>query len=87
MTYTVEISSSAAQSLAKIDTTTRLRLVGAIELLAVDPRPPGVTLLRSGDQGRWRARIGDYRSVYAVEDDRLIILVLRVGHRREVNEH
>ena len=86
MTYTVEISSPAAKSLAKIAKKTRLRIVGAIELLAVDPRPPGVKLLRGGEQGRWRARVGDYRIVYAIEDDRLIVLVLRVGHRREVYE-
>ena len=86
MTYTVQVSSSAAKSLAKIDKKTRLRIVGAIELLAVDPRPPGVKLLRGGEQGRWRARVGDYRIVYAIEDDRLIVLVLRVAHRREVYE-
>jgi mRNA interferase RelE/StbE len=86
MTYTVEISSPAAKSLAKIDKKTRLRIVGAIELLAVDPRPPGAKLLRGGEQGRWRVRVGDYRLVYAIEDDRLIVLVLRVGHRREVYE-
>ena len=84
MTYAVEISSSAAKSLAKIDKLTRLRIVGAIELLAIDPRPPGVKLLRGGEQGRWRARVGDYRIVYTIEDDRLIVLVLRVAHRREV---
>lgn len=84
MTYTVEISSSAAKSLAKIDKKTRLRIVGAIELLAVEPRPSGVKMLRRGEQGRWRARVGDYRIVYAIEDDRLIVLVLRVAHRREV---
>lgn len=84
MTYTVEISTSAAKSLAKIEKKTRLRIIGAIELLAVDPRPPGVKLLRGGDQGRWRARVGDYRIVSTIEDDRLIVLVLRVAHRREV---
>ena len=84
MTYSVEISSSAAKSLATIDKKTRLRIVGAIELLAVDPRPPGVKMLRGGEQGRWRARVGDYRIVYAIEDDHLIVLVLRVARRREV---
>lgn len=84
MTYTVEISTSAAKSLAKIEKKTRLRIIGAIELLAVDPQPPGVKLLRGGKQGRWRARVGDYRIVYTVENDRLIVLVLRVAHRREV---
>lgn len=86
MTYTVEISSSAAKSLAKIDKKTLLRIVGAIELLAVDPRPPGVKFLRGGEQGRWRARVGAYRIVYTIEDNRLVVLVLRVGHRREVYE-
>ena len=47
----------------------------------------GVKLLRGGEQGRWRARIGDYPIVYAIADDHLIILALRVGHRREVYEH
>ncbi len=86
MTYTVEISTSAAKSIAKIERKTRLRVIGAIELLAVDPRPPGVKLLRGGEQGRWRAGVGDYRIVYTIEDDRLIVLVLRVAHRREVYE-
>jgi mRNA interferase RelE/StbE len=84
MTYTVEISTSAAKSIAKIEKKTRLRIIGAIELLAVDPRPPGVKLLRGGEQGRWRARVGDYRIGYTIEDDRLVVLVLRVARRREV---
>ena len=84
MTYTVDISTSAAKSIAKIEKKTRLRVIGAIELLAVDPRPPGVKLLRGGEHGRWRARVGDYRIIYTIADDRLIVLVLRVAHRREV---
>ncbi len=84
MTYAVEVSTSAAKSLSKIDRTARLRIAGAIELLAVDPRPPASKLLRGGDNGRWRVRVGDYRIVYAVEEDRLLVLVLRVAHRREV---
>ena len=51
------------------------------------PRARRVKLLRGGEQGRWRARIGDYPIVYAIEDDHLIVLELRVGHRREVYEH
>jgi mRNA interferase RelE/StbE len=86
VTYPVEVSTSAAKSLAKIEKKARLRIVGVIELLAIDPRPPGVRMLRGGEQGRWRARVGDYRIVYTVGDDRLIVLVLRVAHRREVYE-
>jgi mRNA interferase RelE/StbE len=86
VTYTVEISTSAAKSLAKIEKKARLRIVGAIELLAIDPRPRGVLMLRGGEQGRWRARVGDHRIVYAIEDDRLIVLALRVAHRLKVYE-
>jgi mRNA interferase RelE/StbE len=62
----------------------RRRLTGAIELLSIDPRPPGAVMLRGGDRGRWRVRVGDYRIVYAIEDGDLVVLVLRVAHRREV---
>lgn len=41
-------------------------------------------MLRGGERGRWRVRVGDYRIVYAIKDDELIVLVLRVAHRREV---
>lgn len=84
MTYTIDISTSAAEALAKLEKVNRLRIVGAIELLSVDPRPPGAKMLRSGEHGRWRVRVGDYRIVYAAADDRLLVLVLRVAHRREV---
>ena len=84
MTYTIEMSTSAAKAVDKLEKANRLRIVGAIELLSVDPRPPGAKMLRGGEQGRWRVRVGDYRIVYAIEDDRLLVLVLRVAHRREV---
>jgi len=84
MTYSIELSSSAAKALDKLEKTNRLRIVGAIALLSVDPRPPGAKMLRGGDHGRWRVRAGDYRVVYTVEDGRLLVLVLRVAHRREV---
>lgn len=84
MTYTVELSSAAAKSLKKLDAPHRLRIAGAIELLSVEPRPPGATMLRGGERGRWRVRVGSHRVVYAIQDDRLIVLVLRVAHRHEV---
>ena len=87
MTYSIEISTSAAKAIDKLEKANRLRVVGAIELLSVDPRPPGAKMLRGGDQGRWRVRVGDYRIVYAIEDDRLLVLILRVAHRREVYDH
>lgn len=83
MTYRVRFHGTAARSLAKAPATVRRRLQGAIELLAIDPRPPGAVMLRGGDRGRWRVRVGDYRIVYVIEDAELVVLVLRVAHRRE----
>lgn len=54
-----------------------------LELLAADPRPPAATRLVGGS-GAWRVRTGDYRVVYEVNDGKLLVFVVRVGHRREV---
>lgn len=54
-----------------------------MELLAEEPRPPGVKKLRGSDD-EWRARMGDYRVVYEVRDDTLLVLVVAVEHRREI---
>ena len=86
MTYAIEISTSAAIAVDKLEKANRLRIAGEIELLSVDPRPPGAKMLRGGEHGRWRVRVGDYRIVYAIEDNRLLVLILRVAHRREVYE-
>jgi mRNA interferase RelE/StbE len=51
--------------------------------LAEEPRPPRAVKLQ-GAEGYFRIRVGDYRVVYAIEDDVLIVLVVRIGHRREV---
>jgi len=68
--------------LRKLDPRVRRRVQGAIALLAHDPRPPGARAL----QGRagLRVRVGDYRIIYAVEDDVLLVVVVRLGHRRDV---
>jgi mRNA interferase RelE/StbE len=57
--------------------------VAAVEALADDPRPQGAVKI-SGDDNLWRVRVGDYRVVYEIHDDRLIVLVLRVAHRKDV---
>ena len=59
------------------------RVLVAIKALAQSPRPTGVTKLRGEDL--WRIRVGNYRVVYAVEDQRLVVTIVRVGHRREVS--
>lgn len=83
MTYRITLSPAAARELRKLDPQVRRRIQAALELLGVDPRPPAATRLVGG-AGEWRVRTGDYRIVYEVVDDQLLVLVLRVGHRREV---
>jgi mRNA interferase RelE/StbE len=80
--YRVELRPAAVRALRKIDPQMRERIQGAIALLAGDPRPPASRHLK-GRPGR-RARVGDYRIVYTVQDDVLLIVVVTVGHRREV---
>jgi mRNA interferase RelE/StbE len=82
MTYRVELRPAAIRALRKVDPQHRGRIQGAIALLAQDPRPPGARAL----QGRpgLRVRLGDYRIIYLVEDDVLLVVVVTVGHRREV---
>jgi len=83
VTYRVTLAPAAERQLRKFDPPVRRRLQAALELLADNPRPPAATQLVGGS-GEWRVRTGDYRIVYDIEDDRLVILVLRMAHRREV---
>lgn len=84
MNYAIELAPGVDKQLRRIEKATRLRLVGVIELLGVDPRPPGAKMLRGGEHGLWRVRVGNYRVVYAIEDAKLVVLVIRIGHRRDV---
>lgn len=81
--YRVELSTAAVRHLRKLDPQARRRVQGAIELLATEPRPPGTKKLVGGD-GELRVRTGDYRIVYEIHDDVLLVLVLAVGHRRDI---
>ena len=57
--------------------------IAAIDELAQNPRPAGCAKL-VGTANDWRIRVGDYRIIYEIHDTRLIVLVVRVAHRREV---
>ena len=82
MTYTVNILRSAQKQLAKINREDQRRIISAIRDLANDPRPVGSKKLSGRDA--WRIRIGDYRVIYEIDDDELLVLVVTLGHRREV---
>lgn len=81
--YQVSYTPSAVKYLRKLDRSTQKRLLNAIEELAKDPTPPRSILLKGG-QGERRIRVGDYRVIYEVNNGELIILVLKIGHRRDV---
>jgi mRNA interferase RelE/StbE len=83
MTYRIEVTPAAMRQLRKLDPTARRRVQAAIELLADQPRPSGAKKLAGGD-GEWRVRTGDYRIVYEVHDDVLLVLVVAVGRRRDI---
>lgn len=83
MTYRVEVAPAAVRQLRKLDPVARRRIRAAIELLAEQPRPSGAKKLVGGE-GEWRVRTGDYGIVYEIHDDVLLVLVVTVGHRRDI---
>lgn len=82
MSYSLRIKKSAAKALTKIAKPDRLRLIEAIDRLRSEPHAGGV--LKGEFSGLRRLRVGDYRVVYEVIDEELVVLVVRVGHRRAV---
>jgi mRNA interferase RelE/StbE len=79
----VEIAAAAERQFKKLDFTVARRLHDAINKLGANPRPPSCVMM-SGWEKTWRIRVGDYRIIYEIHDDRLVILVVRVGHRGDV---
>ena len=82
--YSVEIKKSAAKEIAKLQKPVLKRVLEKIQALASEPRPAGCKKL-SGDE-KYRVRVGDYRILYKIEDDVLIVYVVKVGHRQSIYE-
>ena len=80
--YSVEFRPAALRALRKLDPDKSERIRKALVLLSHDPRPPASVPMKGRDG--YRLRIGDYRVIYAIEDDRLVVLVIALGHRRDV---
>ena len=80
--YSIKIKPSAVKELGKIPKKDLERIVSKIKSLSSDPRPPGCEKL-SGEE-KYRIRQGNYRIVYLIEDTVLIIIVIKVGHRRDI---
>ena len=81
--YAIEVSATAEKQLRKLDSTALGRIVKSIKELASDPRPRGCRKLH-GYEGVYRIRTGNFRMIYSIEDQKLLIIILKVGHRKTI---
>ena len=80
--YKLYIKPSAVKEIESLPKKDRIRVVQKIQGLTVDPRPPGCEKLTGDD--KYRVRQGRYRIVYSIKDDELIVIVVKVGHRKDI---
>lgn len=83
MVYRIEFIKRAGKELKALPLDIQLQLKPKIDALAENPRPPGVIKLE-GEENAYRLRVRDYRIVYEIYDEKLVISVVKVGHRRDV---
>jgi mRNA interferase RelE/StbE len=81
--YSVEVSETAERQLRRLQKRDRASVLAAIADLARAPRPPGCRKL-TGFDDVWRIRVGTHRVLYSIEDRRLIVIILKVGHRKDI---
>ncbi len=81
--YRVEITRTAERQLKKLTQDDRRRVVRTVAMLAIDPRPRGARKL-AGYDDVFRVRTGRYRLIYSIADKRLTVLVLKIGHRKDL---
>jgi len=80
--YKIEIKKSATKELQKLPNNEIKRIVQKIKALGSNPRPSGCKKL-SADE-KYRIRVGKYRILYSIEDNKLLVYIVKVGHRRDV---
>lgn len=83
MSYRIEIKRSAAKALKKIPKANRKSIVDKIDSLAESPPNPDTTKMK-GNNPFHKVRVGDYRIVYEIQEDVLVILVVKIGHRKDI---
>jgi mRNA interferase RelE/StbE len=81
MAHLIEFKPCADREIDALPHDVRARVIRAAMALAGNPRPRGCKKLKGGDI--WRIRVGDYRVLYEIHDDVLVVLLVRVAHRRE----
>jgi mRNA interferase RelE/StbE len=82
-TYSITVLRPAARAIERLDAAVRTRIRQAIRTLVTVPRPVGCVEL-SDSTDRYRIRVGDHRILYEVRDGELVVIVVKVGHRRDV---
>jgi mRNA interferase RelE/StbE len=82
--YKINIGQSALKELLSIEKHTVKRIEKAITALAENPRPPGVKKLKGNNENLYRIRSGDYRIVYAIEDEVSVVDIRKIGHRKDI---
>jgi mRNA interferase RelE/StbE len=83
MEYRVLILPRAQRQIQSLPVQTRNRISEAIDSLEKNPRSSGVKKLKGAEE-LYRLRVGDYRIIYAIQDDELLVIVVSAGHRRDV---
>lgn len=83
MRYSIEVAPAAGRQIRKLDRAIQKWILDRIEKLEDAPRPSDASKLQSPED-LYRIRVGDYRIIYQIEDDRLVVLIVRVGNRREI---
>ena len=82
MAYSIDLKPEASKKLNSFDKEMHRRTLKAIIAIADNPRPSGCTMLTV--EKSYRIRVGDFRNVYEIHDSRLLVLVVRIGHRSNV---
>ena len=81
--YRIEFTRPARKELERLPTKDRVRVTVAIDLLSENPRPPRCRPVQDAPKGTYRIRVGDYRVIYTIQDDVLLIAVVRIRRRNE----
>ena len=83
MLYKVQLAPAAERQIKKLERAVQKRIIERLESLEQNPRPHGILKLEGSDN-TFRVKVGDYRIVYEIQDENVLVLVLRVGDRKEI---
>ena len=84
MSYRVELTPSAKRDFDRLREEVRRRVVAALIVLGENPRPPKVKRLAGSLREFYRIRVGDFRIIYSIQDEKLVVSVVRIGDRKDV---